>query len=48
MTNTINSCGIFVKKLKLKQDVLKTWMRGDLTALVWKDKRDVNMLINMH
>jgi len=27
---------------------MKARVKGDLTATVWKDKRDVNMLKNMH
>jgi hypothetical protein len=38
----------FEKKLKLKQCYIKTWVRGDVTAIVWRDKRDINILTNMH
>jgi hypothetical protein len=35
-------------KLKLKCGDVRTKVRDDLTALLWKDKRDVLMLTNMH
>jgi hypothetical protein len=35
-------------KLKLKRDDIRTKVRDDLTALLWKGKRDVLMLTNMH
>jgi hypothetical protein len=35
-------------KLKLKQGDIKTRVRGNLTATVWQDKQDVQILINMH
>jgi hypothetical protein len=38
----------FEKKLKLKQGDIKTREKGDLTAIVWKDKRNINMFTNMH
>jgi hypothetical protein len=38
----------FRKNLKLKQGDIKTRVRRNLTAMIWKDKRDVNMLTNMH
>jgi hypothetical protein len=55
----INSCGTVrpdrkdmppdfgPKKLKLKRGDVRVWTRGNLTALVWKDRRDVYMLTNM-
>jgi hypothetical protein len=58
-TKAINCCGTvrqnrrgmptdFQKTLKLTRDDIKTRVRGDLTAVVWKDKRNVNLLTNMH
>jgi hypothetical protein len=38
----------FGTKLRLKQGDLKTRVRGDLTSIVRKNKRNVNMLTNMH
>jgi hypothetical protein len=35
-------------KLKLKRGNIQTKVRGDLNASLWKDKRDVLMLTNMH
>ena len=35
------------KKLKLKRGYVRVKTRGGLTALVWKDKREVYMLTNM-
>jgi len=55
----INSCGTVwpnrkdmphdfgPKKLKLKRGDIRAKTRGGLTALVWKDRRDVYTLINM-
>jgi hypothetical protein len=34
--------------LRLKRGEIQVRTRGDLTALIWKDKRDVHMLTNMH
>ena len=36
------------KNMKLKQGDLKVRTRDDLTAIFWRDKRDVLMLTNMH
>jgi hypothetical protein len=36
---------VFEKKTETAR---KTRVRGNLTAVVWKDKRDMNMLMNMH
>jgi hypothetical protein len=58
-TKAINCCGTvrpnrkgmprdFGTKLRLKRGDLKTRVRGDLTSIVWKDKRNLNMLTNMH
>jgi hypothetical protein len=55
----INCCGTvrpnqkgmpsdFGKKPRLKQGEIKIRVKGELTAIVWKDKRNVNMLTNMH
>jgi len=35
------------KQLKLKRGEVRVRTRGGLTALVWKDRRKVYMLINM-
>jgi hypothetical protein len=37
----------FRKNLKLKWGNIKTRVRGNLTAMIWKDKRDVNTLTNL-
>jgi hypothetical protein len=36
------------KKLKLKRDDIHVRTRSDLTAIVWRDKRDIHMLTNIH
>jgi hypothetical protein len=36
------------KTLKLKWGGLHAVMRGNLTALIWKDKQVVHILMNMH
>ena len=36
------------KTLRLKRGDIRVRTRGDLTAVVWKDKRDVCFLTNMH
>jgi len=36
------------KTLKLKQGNIRVKTCGDMTAVVWKDKRDVHMLTNIH
>ena len=33
--------------MKLKKGELKTKVKGNMTATVWKDKRNVNILMNM-
>jgi hypothetical protein len=38
----------FGKKLKWKQDDIKTRVRGDLTAIVWKNKGDTNFMNHIH
>ena len=35
-------------KMKLKRVYLKTMVKGNLTVIEWKDKRNVNILIKMH
>jgi hypothetical protein len=58
-TRKINSCGTvrhnrkgmpaeLGPKLKLKRGYIRTKVRDDLTAPLWKDKQDVLMLTNMH
>jgi hypothetical protein len=37
-----------IKTLKLKQGDVRVRTSGDMTALVWKDKRDVYILTNIH
>jgi hypothetical protein len=55
----INCCGTvrqnqkgmpseFGRELPLKQGDIKARVKADLTATVWKDKRNVNLLKNMH
>jgi hypothetical protein len=34
--------------MKLTWGDVRTRVRGNLTAMIWKDKRHVNMLTNMH
>jgi hypothetical protein len=36
------------KTLKLKQGNVRVRKSGDMRAVVWKDKRDVHMLTNIH
>ena len=36
------------KTLRLKRGDIRVRTRGDLTAVVWKDKRDVRVLTNIH
>jgi hypothetical protein len=36
------------KTLRLKQGDIRARTYGDLTAVVWKDKRDLHMLANIH
>jgi len=36
------------KQLKLKRDKIRVRTRGGLTALVWKDRREVYMLTWTH
>ena len=36
------------KTLRLKPGDIRVRTRGDLIAVVWRDKRDVNMLTNIH
>jgi hypothetical protein len=55
----INCCGTvglnqkgmpqeFRKTMKLTHGDIRTRVRGNLTAMIWKDKRHVNMLTNVH
>ncbi|PNF17185.1 hypothetical protein B7P43_G06584 [Cryptotermes secundus] len=60
MTKKISCCGtvrpnrkglpqdIRNRQLRLKKGDIRVRVRGDMTVLVWKDKRDVYMLTNMH
>jgi len=34
--------------MEIKRGDLKTKVKGNLTAIAWKDKRNVNILTNMH
>jgi hypothetical protein len=34
--------------MKLKSGDLKTKVKSSWTAIVWKDKRNVNIMMNMH
>ena len=36
------------KTLRLKRGDIRVRPKGDLTAVVWKDKRDVRLLTNIH
>ena len=36
------------KTLRLKRGDIRVRTRGDLSAVVWKDKRDVRLLTNIH
>jgi hypothetical protein len=36
------------KKIKLKWGDMRVQTRGDLTAVVWRDKRDIHILTNIH
>ena len=56
-TKTISCCGTvrpnrkwmpknFGQKMKMKSGDLKTKVKGNLTATVWKDKQNVNILMN--
>jgi hypothetical protein len=38
----------FRKTMKLTWGDIRTRVRGNLTAMIWKDRRYVNMLMNMH
>ncbi|XP_023722709.1 piggyBac transposable element-derived protein 4 [Cryptotermes secundus] len=60
LTKKISCCGTFRpnqkglpqdfrnRQLQLKKGDVQVRVRGDMTALVWKDKRDIHMLTNMH
>jgi hypothetical protein len=58
-TKTVYCCGTvrpnrkgmpknFGHKMKMKRVYLKTKVKSNLTAIEWKDKRNVNILTNMH
>lgn len=58
-TTTINYCGTvrpnrtglsknFGHKMKMKRHVLETKLKGNLRAIVWKDKQNVNVLTIIH
>jgi hypothetical protein len=36
------------KKMKLKRSDIRVRTRGDLTAMLWRNKRDIYMLTNIH
>jgi hypothetical protein len=38
----------FGKKLKLKWGDIKTRVKGDIMAIAWKDKQNINILTDMH
>jgi hypothetical protein len=38
----------FGHTMQLKRGDLKTKVKGNLTATLWKDKQNVNILTNMH
>jgi hypothetical protein len=38
----------FGHNMKLQKGDLKTQVKGNLTAVMWKDKQNVNILMNMH
>jgi len=38
----------FGHKMKLKTGYRKTKVKSSLTAIIWKDKRNVNIMMNMH
>jgi hypothetical protein len=35
-------------RMRLQRGDLHVWTRGDLTAILWRDKRDVRILTNIH
>ena len=35
-------------RMRLEQGDLQVWTRGDLTAILWRDKRDIHILTNIH
>jgi hypothetical protein len=57
-SKTINCCGNVklnrkgmpqdLKTLKLRRGDIRTRVRDNMTVMIWKDKRNVNMLTNMH
>jgi hypothetical protein len=38
----------FRKNMKLKWGHVRSRMRGNLTVIIWEDKRNVNTLTNRH
>lgn len=36
------------KKMTLQSEDLQVWTRGDLTAILWRDKHDVQILTNIY
>jgi hypothetical protein len=38
----------FRKTMKLKRGDTRTKVRGNVAAMIWKDRRHVNVLTNMH
>jgi len=38
----------FEHTMKLKSNDLKAKLKGNLRAILWKDKQNVNILMNMH
>jgi hypothetical protein len=38
----------FGRKFRLKQGDVKATVKDDLTVAAWKEKRNVNILTNMH
>jgi hypothetical protein len=58
-TESVNCCGTvrpnrkgmlknFEHTMKLKSSDLKTKLKGNLRAILWKDKQNVNILTNTH
>jgi hypothetical protein len=39
---------LVLKRMTLQQGNLQVWTRGDLTAVLWRDKCIVRILINIH
>jgi len=45
---TENGCQRILNKIKLKRGNLKNKVKGNLTATVWKEKWNINVLTNTH